>query len=100
MGLSPGYDLLTGMLSTQNRPFIKLIDESTVMDEADLAQEREEAIRNAALAARQQRLTSPDGRCIWCKDEPVVANTAFCSAECDEDYHKHQREIRRRGGRD
>ncbi|MCW1975809.1 UNVERIFIED_ORG: putative nucleic acid-binding Zn ribbon protein [Pantoea agglomerans] len=70
------------------------------MDEADLAQEREEVIRKAALAARQQRLTSPDGKCIWCKDEPVVANTAFCSAECDEDYHKHQREIRQRAGRD
>lgn len=53
MGLSPGYDLLRGLLSTQNRPFIKLIDERMVMDEADLAQDREEAIRNAALAARK-----------------------------------------------
>ncbi|MCU5775143.1 hypothetical protein N5923_23205 [Erwiniaceae bacterium BAC15a-03b] len=62
------------------------------MDIADLAQEREETILDAALSAREIRLKSPDGMCIWCKDEPVVVNTAFCSAECGDDYAKYQRE--------
>ncbi|WP_191938067.1 hypothetical protein IFU37_009605 [Pantoea agglomerans] len=62
------------------------------MDEVDLAQEREEAHLAASLAARKTRLKSPNGLCIWCKDEPVVAETAFCSGECDGDYHKHRRE--------
>lgn len=66
------------------------------MDEIDLAQEREEAHLAASLAARKIKLRSPNGLCLWCKDEPVVAETAFCSAECDEDYHKHQREMKQR----
>lgn len=66
------------------------------MDEVDLAQEREEAILKAALEARQPRLRSLDGRCLWCQDEATVADTAFCSAECDEDYHKHKREMKQR----
>ncbi|MEG3113287.1 MULTISPECIES: hypothetical protein [Pantoea] len=66
------------------------------MDDADLAQEREEALITAALSARQPRLKSPDGKCIWCKDEPVVSDTAFCSAECGEDYSRHTREMKQR----
>ena len=53
------------------------------MDDVDLAQEREEAHLAASLAARKSKLTSPNGLCVWCKDEAVVAETAFCSAECD-----------------
>jgi len=60
------------------------------MDDVDLAQEREEAHLAASLAARKSKLTSPNGLCVWCKDEAVVAETAFCSAECDEDYHKYR----------
>ncbi|SFN30842.1 hypothetical protein SAMN05428971_0953 [Candidatus Pantoea varia] len=66
------------------------------MDDVDLAQAREEAHLAASLAARKSKLQSPDGLCIWCKDEAVVAETAFCSSECDEDYHKHQREKKQR----
>lgn len=66
------------------------------MDDVDLAQEREEAHLAASLAARKSKLTSPNGLCVWCKDEAVVAETAFCSAECDEDYHKYRREQRQR----
>jgi hypothetical protein len=66
------------------------------MDDADLAQEREEAAITDALSARQPRLKSPNGMCIWCKDEPVVPNTAFCSADCGEDYFKHKREMKQR----
>ncbi|OON39475.1 hypothetical protein BTJ39_12505 [Izhakiella australiensis] len=66
------------------------------MDIADVAQLREEAILSAAIAARETPLTSPDGFCIWCKDEPVVAGTAFCSAECGEDYGKYRREMKQR----
>ncbi|WP_426817691.1 hypothetical protein ACP3TC_05090 [Winslowiella sp. 2C04] len=66
------------------------------MDDADLAQERQEAHLSASLSARKPRLVSRDGNCIWCKEEPVVADTAFCSAECGEDYHKHKREMKQR----
>lgn len=66
------------------------------MDDVDLAQEREEAHLAASLAARKTKLKSPNGLCVWCKDEAVVAETAFCSVECDEDYHKHQREMKQR----
>lgn len=66
------------------------------MDDVDLAQEREESHLAASLSARKPRIISQDGSCIWCSDEPVVADTAFCSAECDEDYHKHHREMKQR----
>lgn len=66
------------------------------MDDADLAQVREEALITAALSARSPRAKSPDGMCLWCKDESAVFNTAFCSAECDQDFHKHQREMKQR----
>jgi hypothetical protein len=66
------------------------------MDDIDLAQERQETLLAMALSARAPRLVSRNGNCIWCTDEPVVADTAFCCAECDEDYHKHQREIKQR----
>jgi len=66
------------------------------MDEADLAQERERAILAAALSARQPSLKSPNGMCIWCKDEPVVSGTAFCSADCGQDYAKYNREMKQR----
>lgn len=49
------------------------------MDEVDQAQEREEAHLAASLAARKPKLKSLNGLCIWCKDQPVVASTAFCS---------------------
>lgn len=70
------------------------------MDDADLAQQLEQAIITAALVNRKPQPISPNGMCIWCEDQPIVASTAFCSAECGVDYHKHQREIRQRGGRD
>jgi len=66
------------------------------MDDVDLAQEREEAHLAAALSARKARMVSPNGKCVWCRDEPVVAETAFCSAECGEDYQKHHREMKQR----
>ncbi|BAP58580.1 TraR/DksA C4-type zinc finger protein [Candidatus Tachikawaea gelatinosa] len=70
------------------------------MDIADLAQEREEAIITAALSSRRKKIQSPDGVCIWCRDERVVPSTAFCSAECGEDYHKFEREKKQRILRD
>ncbi|ORM64552.1 hypothetical protein PRCB_16640 [Pantoea rodasii] len=66
------------------------------MDDVDLAQEREEAHLAASMSARIPRLVSRNGNCIWCADEPIVAATAFCSAECGEDYHKHKREMKQR----
>jgi len=66
------------------------------LDEVDLAQQREEAHLEASMSARKPRLVSNTGNCIWCQDEPVVAETAFCSAECGEDYHKFQREKKQR----
>lgn len=66
------------------------------MDDVDLAQEHETAHLNASLSARKPPLMSRNGYCIWCTDEAIVANTAFCSSECDEDYHKHRREMKQR----
>lgn len=67
------------------------------MDDADLAQELEQAIIQSSLVSRQKSPKSPDGRCIWCKDQPVVAETAFCSADCGVNYNKHLREMKLRG---
>ncbi|VFP78904.1 Conserved hypothetical protein [Candidatus Erwinia haradaeae] len=69
------------------------------MDEADLAQKREQDMIKAALSSRERSLQSPDGKCIWCKDEIIVVGTAFCSAECGDDYNKYQREMKQRLGR-
>lgn len=69
------------------------------MDDADLAQELEAALITTAMSARMPGVKSPDGNCIWCQDEPIVADTAFCSADCGEDYVKHQREMKQRGNR-
>ncbi|WP_278496244.1 hypothetical protein [Pantoea vagans] len=44
------------------------------MDDADLAQEREEAHPAALLAIPY----SFNGLCVWCNDEAVVTGTAFC----------------------
>ncbi|MBK0003350.1 hypothetical protein [Erwinia sp. S38] len=68
------------------------------MDDADLAQELEAAIITIALLNRPSRIKGLNGKCVWCEDQPVVANTAFCSAECCEDHRKHTRELEQRGG--
>ncbi|CAH6385232.1 Uncharacterized protein EbC_pEb17200380 (plasmid) [Erwinia billingiae Eb661] len=64
------------------------------MDDADLSQETEAAFISNALSARKPALKSPDGKCLWCRDEPVVAGTAFCCAECGEDYARHERQMK------
>lgn len=61
------------------------------MDEIDLAQIREHEILTAALSRRRLRLSSPDGMCIWCRDMSVISGTAFCSADCGDDFDKEQR---------
>ncbi|MHB9806991.1 TraR/DksA C4-type zinc finger protein [Pantoea ananatis] len=66
------------------------------MDDADLAQEIEQSLVNGALNNRKSTLTSPDVKCIWCKDDPVVPKYAFCSAERGEDYFKHERKRKQR----
>lgn len=66
------------------------------MDDADLAQELEAALIASAMSARRPGLKSPNGICIWCEEEPVVANSAFCSADCGQDYFKHEREVKQR----
>ncbi|ADO08038.1 hypothetical protein Pvag_pPag20048 (plasmid) [Pantoea vagans C9-1] len=65
-----------------------------MMDDADLAHEVQEALIASALSARKPGLTSPDGRCIWCRDEAAVAGTAFCSAECGEDYFRNEHQLK------
>jgi len=70
------------------------------MDDADLAQQLKQAIITAALVNRKPQPTSPNGMCIWCEDQPIAANAAFCSAECGVDYHRYQRELRQRSNKD
>jgi hypothetical protein len=72
---------------------LELTTKENDMDEADLAQKHVEAHLQAAFLARKSRPRSLNGMCIWCKYEPVVAETAFCSAECGEDYFKRKREM-------
>lgn len=69
------------------------------MDEIDAAQRQEELLLNTALANRVKALKSPNGMCIWCHDEPIVTSSAFCSADCGEDYGKRQREMKQRRNR-
>ncbi|VFP80145.1 DUF2116 family Zn-ribbon domain-containing protein [Candidatus Erwinia haradaeae] len=69
------------------------------MDEADLAQKREQDMIKAALLGREKSLQSSNGKCIWCKEEAIVVDTAFCSAECGDDYNKYQREMKQRLGK-
>lgn len=66
------------------------------MDDADLAYEVQEALIASALSARKRGLTSSDGKCIWCRDEAAVAGTAFCSAECGEDYVRNEHQVKQR----
>lgn len=66
------------------------------MDDADLASELELSFVKVALSVREPGIKSPDGMCIWCLDEPVVEGTAFCSADCGEDYGKRNREVKQR----
>jgi hypothetical protein len=61
------------------------------MDDADLAHEVQEALIASALSARKPGLKSPDGRYIWCRDD-----TAFCSAECGEDYFRNEHQMKQR----
>jgi hypothetical protein len=67
-----------------------------MMDDADLAHEVQEALIASALSARKPGLKSPDGRCIWWRDEAAVAGTAFCSAECGEDYVRNEHQMKQR----
>nr|WP_071941175.1 hypothetical protein [Pantoea agglomerans] len=66
------------------------------MDDADLTHEVQEALIASALSARKPGLTSPDGRCLWCRYETVVASTAFCSAGCGEDYFRNEHQVKQR----
>lgn len=66
------------------------------MAEFDLAKKYVKEHFETASLSRKLRLKSITGMCIWCRYEGVVAKTAFCSAECCEDYFKYQREMSQR----
>lgn len=62
------------------------------MDELDQLQEQDELRLKAALDKRKPMIKSANGMCVWCHDEPISdVSSAFCSAECGEDYEKWKR---------
>ena len=69
-------------------------------DDIDRAQEREQQIRDAALAdqahrARHRELI-PCGHCHRC-DEPVRGDALFCNSYCRDDWERDQAARRRNG---
>lgn len=58
------------------------------MDILDIASEREEIARAAAIAANSQVTgPSPTGRCLWC-DEVVGDYVRWCSVTCRNEWDK------------
>lgn len=56
-------------------------------DIIDMAHEREELLREAALENRKPGAGAPNGRCFNC-DEPLTDGHRFCDADCRDDWEK------------
>ena len=59
------------------------------MDEMDLASDREERAREAALSFRMPDGPAPIGECLdpGCR-EPLSPGERFCDAECRDNYER------------
>ncbi len=58
-------------------------------DELDLAAEREEIARNAALLARKPEGPAATGECLEC-EEPVGTGVRWCCAACRDEWQRRQ----------
>jgi len=59
-------------------------------DEIDLASDRAELAREAALTQRRPAGPAPTGRCHYC-DEMVRDERRWCDAECRDQWDKENR---------
>lgn len=57
----------------------------------DSANELNELRIKAALSNRQPLIKSMNGMCIWCHNEPVASNSAYCSKDCGDDHEQYKR---------
>ncbi|HGN0719338.1 TPA: hypothetical protein ACKRNA_001192 [Proteus mirabilis] len=39
----------------------------------------------------QAAIKSYSGMCIWCHEEPVAPNSAYCSKDCGDDHEQYKR---------
>ncbi len=61
------------------------------MDIIDSANELEQLHIQAALSNRQPVIKSINGMCIWCHEEPVAHNSAYCCTDCGDDHEQYKR---------
>ena len=60
-------------------------------DIIDEANDLNELRLTTALANRPPKQKSLTGFCIWCRDEPVMSGSAYCSKECGDDDAQNKR---------
>lgn len=60
-------------------------------DIADDANDLTDLQINTALANREPPAKSLTGFCIWCHQEPVAPNSAYCSKDCGDDHAQYKR---------
>lgn len=61
------------------------------MDIIDSANETNELYIQVSLSNRKAAIKSYSGMCIWCHEEPVAPNSAYCSKECGDDHAQYKR---------
>ncbi|HGN1331881.1 hypothetical protein NAB33_01960 [Proteus mirabilis] len=61
------------------------------MDIIDSANEINELYIQASLLNRKPVIKSYNGMCIWCHEEPVAPNSAYCSKDCGDDHDQYKR---------
>ena len=69
------------------------------MDPCDIGSEREQELREDAIAAARRANANrpqPNGACHWCAEE-VGPGKVFCDADCADDYQWHENAKHRNG---
>ena len=64
---------------------------SVIMDIIDSANEINELHIQASLSNRKPAIKSYNGMCIWCNDEHIAPNSAYCSKDCGDDHAQYKR---------
>ena len=61
------------------------------MDIIDSANETNELYIQVSLSNRKVAIKSYNGMCIWCHEEQVAPNSAYCSKDCGDDHEQYKR---------
>lgn len=61
------------------------------MDIIDSANETNELYIQVSLSNRKAAIKSYNDMCIWCHQEPVAPNSAYCSKDCGDDHERYKR---------